>query len=247
MEEKRDNFLFPDRIYLNNSLFSLQQTGGDHSELPKGINLKNSLCSLQQAANLVSPCSATAKWPTVHSSHGASCGKRNTTTAERHLSVSRVLFSCLPMLPFRRCHRVSCSWARVCVRACVRWWTTVYELALLFSLVQFHLKLSSVRLLARSANINSSSTATTHTRRRPHNTFATVVRRCFCFLVLFCWYSRLRYIKISRVAIKFARAKLHLKKEKNQIKLNIKIKYKQQKYKTFCRVYIVFVSLSLTV
>lgn len=176
-----DHFQFPDRIYLNNSLFSLQQTGGDHSELPKGINLKNSLCSLQQAAQLVSPCSASAKWPTVHSSHGASCGKRNTTTAKRHLSVSRVLFSCLPMLPFRRCHCVSCSWARVCVRACVRWWTTVYELALLFSLVQFHLKLSSVRLLARSANINSSSTATTHTRRRPHNTFATVVRRCFCF------------------------------------------------------------------
>lgn len=106
---------------------------------------------------------------------------------ERPLSVTRVLFCCLPMLccaavpSLPSCFLQLGACLCVCVRACARWWTTVYELALLFNLGQFHLKLSSVRLLARSANINSSSTATTHTRRRPHNTFATVVRRCFCF------------------------------------------------------------------
>lgn len=132
---------------------------------------------MQQAAQLVSPCSASAKWPTVHSSHGALCGKWNTTTAKRPLSCTLTMpaYAAVPLLP-------SCFLQlRACVCACVRWSTTVYELALLFNLVQFHLKLSSVRLLARSANINSSSTATTHTQRRPHNTFATVVRRCFCF------------------------------------------------------------------
>lgn len=155
-------------------------------EIPLQWQQQQQQLQLQHFAIELASCSASAKWPTVHSSH-ALCGKRNTTRARSHTRALALALSLPACLPFRHCHCVSCSATIVCVHTTET--TTVYELALLFNIVQFHLKLSSVRLLTRFA----SSTTPQHNTRRPHNTFACGPLFLF-FSFCFVWYSLLRYI-----------------------------------------------------
>lgn len=141
------------RIYLNNF-----RSGNPSAAAAATATLQ------QHFAVELASCSASAKWPTVHSSHTQRVG--NETQAPALTLYALLLFRCLPAcrsaiaIVFHAMQQssVCTTTATTTVTATTTsTTTTVYELALLFSHVQFHLKLSSVRLLARYANSSSSS------------------------------------------------------------------------------------------